>query len=65
MQSTMSQNLEEQACQKCGAIGALKREKVGEAVTFTYDKAKGHPVKEPNTTVEGIVCGACGDSTLI
>lgn len=65
MQSSIAQNVEEQECPNCGLIGMLKREKVGEAITFTADRRIGHPVKEPNTTVEGIVCGACGHTTLL
>ena len=65
MVSSMSQNLEEQECQNCGLIGMLRRGQVADAITFTYDKTKGHPVKEPNTPVEGIVCAACGHLTLL
>lgn len=56
----MFDNLEEQRCEKCGLIGTLKCEKIRESINFTSDRRIGHPVKEPNTPVEGILCTACG-----
>jgi hypothetical protein len=52
----LDQDINKQECPKCGTVGRMKRQIVGEAIHVGYDKKKRHGFREPeNVPVEGMV----------